>query len=94
MKSIDERIKNLPPALKKEVEKFVSTLLKKQGRKKFRRAGAPKKDGHFKKRINVQLSQAEHARIIGVLNRVSALSAETGPPVSNRDHDRYLYGAR
>lgn len=29
MKSIDERIKNLPPALKKEVEVFVNSLLKK-----------------------------------------------------------------
>ena len=34
MKSIDERIKNLPPALKKEVEEFVNSLLKKQGKKK------------------------------------------------------------
>ena len=33
MKSIDERIKNLPPALKKEVEKFVDVLLKKQRKK-------------------------------------------------------------
>jgi len=34
MKSIDERIKNLPPALKKEVEEFVNSLLKKRGKKK------------------------------------------------------------
>ena len=33
MKSIDERIKNLPPALKKEVEEFVDVLLKKQRKK-------------------------------------------------------------
>lgn len=33
MKSIDERIKNLPPALKKEVEEFVDSLLKKQRKK-------------------------------------------------------------
>ena len=33
MKSIDERIKNLPPALKKEVEKFVDVLLRKQRKK-------------------------------------------------------------
>ncbi len=39
-----------------------------------------------------ELSEAEHARILRVLNAVAALSAETGPPVSNRDHDRYLYG--
>ena len=34
MKSIDERMKNLPPALKKEVEEFVNSLLKKRGKKK------------------------------------------------------------
>lgn len=39
-----------------------------------------------------ELSEAEHARILRVLDAVAALSAETGPPVSNRDHDRYLYG--
>jgi hypothetical protein len=39
-----------------------------------------------------QLSEAEHTRILRVLDGVAALSAETGPPVSNRDHDRYLYG--
>ena len=33
MKSIDERIKNLPPALKKEVEEFVNNLLKKRRKK-------------------------------------------------------------
>lgn len=33
MKSIDERIKDLPPALKKEVEEFVAVLLKKQRKK-------------------------------------------------------------
>ena len=40
----------------------------------------------------VALTEAEHARILRVLDAVAALSAETGPPVSNRDHDRYLYG--
>ena len=39
-----------------------------------------------------ELSEAEHIRILGVLDAVAALSAETGPPVSNRDHDHYLYG--
>ena len=38
------------------------------------------------------LSEAEHTRILRVLDTVAALSAETGPPVSNRDHDHYLYG--
>jgi len=37
MKSIDERIKNLPPALKKEVEEFVNSLLKKRKKKNGKR---------------------------------------------------------
>ncbi len=37
MKSIDERIKNLPPALKKEVEEFVNSLLKKRKKKNDKR---------------------------------------------------------
>ena len=45
MKSIDERIKNFPPALRKEVEEFVNSLLrtrKKKNGKKLRQdwAGA------------------------------------------------------
>jgi len=39
-----------------------------------------------------ELSEAEHTRILHVLDAVAALSAATGPPVSNRDHDHYLYG--
>jgi hypothetical protein len=38
------------------------------------------------------LSEAEHTGILHVLDAVAALSADTGPAVSNRDHDRYLYG--
>jgi hypothetical protein len=39
----------------------------------------------------IQLSDAENARICAVLDSVAALSMETGPAVSNRDHDKYLY---
>jgi len=39
-----------------------------------------------------ELSDTEHTRILQVLDAVAALSAETGPPVSNREHDHYLYG--
>jgi hypothetical protein len=39
-----------------------------------------------------ELSEAEHTRILHVLDAVAAFSTKTGPPVSNRDHDRYLYG--
>jgi len=40
----------------------------------------------------VELSDAEHARILSVLNSVAALPLEKGLAVSNRDHDDYLYG--
>lgn len=39
-----------------------------------------------------ELSETEQTRILRILDAVVTLSAETGPPVSNRDHDRYLYG--
>jgi len=41
-----------------------------------------------------RLSEEEHARIVAALDAVTALSQETGPAVSNRDHDAYLYGER
>jgi len=40
------------------------------------------------------LSEEEHARIVAALDEAAALSQETGLPVSNRDHDAYLYGGR
>jgi hypothetical protein len=36
-------------------------------------------------------SEAEHARILGVLDSVAGLSLAEGLAVSNRGHDRYLY---
>ena len=39
-----------------------------------------------------QLSDEEHGRILSVLDAVADLSLKQGPAVSNRDHDRYLYG--
>ena len=41
-----------------------------------------------------ELAKEEHTRILRVLDAVAALSSEaqTGTPVSNRDHDHYLYG--
>jgi len=97
--SIDERVRNLPPALRKEVEEFVNGLLKKRRNKngkKLRRdsAGASGKGRELKTRIEVELSETEHAQILRRLDRVAALSLETGPSVSNRDHDRYLYGGQ
>lgn len=99
MKSIDERIKNLPPALRKEVEEFVNGLLKKRRNKngkKFRResAGATGRGRDLKTRIEAEISDTEHTRILRTLDDVAALSLETGPSVSNRDHDRALYGGQ
>ena len=99
MKSIDERIKNLPPALRKEVEEFVNGLLKKRrnknGKKLHREsASATGKDRDLKTRIEAEISEAEHARILRTLDSVAALSLETGPSVSNRDHYRALYGGQ
>jgi len=99
MKSIDERIKNLPPALKKEVEGFVNGLLKKRRNKNGKKlrqnwTGAPAKSRAPKTRIEAEVSDAEHARILRTLGAVAALSLEAGPSVSNRDHDRYLYGGQ
>jgi hypothetical protein len=39
-----------------------------------------------------ELSDAEHARVLNVLDSIAALSLEKGPAVSNRAHDDYLYG--
>ena len=41
-----------------------------------------------------RLTDNEHERIVAALDDVASLSAEHGPPVSNRDHDAYLYGGR
>ena len=99
MKSIDERIKNLPPTMRKEVEEFVNGLLKKRRNKngnKLRpgRAATPKKGRDLKTWIETEISEAAHARIVRTLDTVAALSLATGPSVSNRDHDRYLYGGQ
>ena len=99
MKNIDEQIKDLPPVLKKEVEEFVNSLLKKRRKKNGKKprpewAGAAAKGRDLKTRPEAEISEAEHARILSALEAVSALSLEKGPPVTNRDHDRYLYGGQ
>ena len=38
----------------------------------------------------LKLSDGEHAEILRALDAVAALSLESGPAVSNRDHDCYL----
>lgn len=39
-----------------------------------------------------KLSTEERRRIITTLDGVAELSLKVGPPVSNREHDKYLYG--
>ena len=39
-----------------------------------------------------RLSEEEHARVLAAMDAVAALSMKQGPPVSNRQHDHYLYG--
>ena len=41
--------------------------------------------------LDAELSEAEQSRIVDVLDEVTALSQETGPPENNRDHDLHLY---
>jgi hypothetical protein len=39
-----------------------------------------------------ELSGIEHTRILSVLDAVATLSERISQPVSNRNHDHYLYG--
>lgn len=41
----------------------------------------------------IEMSSTEHARLLSALDQVAVLSLEKGPAVSNRDHERYLYGS-
>ena len=41
---------------------------------------------------DLQLAERTHADMIAVLDEVAGMTREQGPPVSTRDHDRYLYG--
>jgi len=70
---------DLPPEDVEAVVTFVNSLFQ----KRTTAAVSPEAD----------LSEAEHARILWVLDSVAALSLAKGPAVSNRDHDRYLYGS-
>jgi hypothetical protein len=40
----------------------------------------------------LQLAEQDHVDIIAALDEVAAMTMEQGPRVSNRDHDKYLYG--
>jgi hypothetical protein len=46
----------------------------------------------LRQEIPQKLSPEEKKRIVTVLDGVAELSLKEGPPVSNREHDQYLYG--
>ena len=46
----------------------------------------------IRQEIPQKLSPEERMRILTILDRVAELSLKEGPPVSNREHDQYLYG--
>lgn len=37
-------------------------------------------------------AEYEHAQVVAALDRVAAMTLRQEPPVSNRDHDKHLYG--
>jgi hypothetical protein len=45
-------------------------------------------------KADAEISKVEHVQILSDLDAVAEMSAVTGPPVSNRDHDRSLYGGK
>ena len=77
-KSVLEKLRKLPLEKQKEVLDFVDSI--------------SQRHRSLKTEKEAEVSKAEHARIVRVLDSVAELSVETGPSVSNRDHDDYLYG--
>ena len=47
---------------------------------------------HQSQEIPQKLSPEERNRIVTLLDRVAEMSRIEGPPVSNREHNQYLYG--
>ena len=79
-KSVLEKLLKLPLEKQKQVLEFVDSI--------WRKHRGLKSEGES------EISKAKHARILRVLDGVTSLSVDTGPPVSNRDHDSYLHGGR
>ena len=75
---IRKALTDLPPEDVETVVALVKSLCQKRVAKPAAKEG--------------ELSEAEHARLLSVLDSVAALSVKHGPAVSNRDHDRDLYG--
>ena len=79
-KSVLEKLLKLPLEKQKQVLEFVDSIWRKHR--------------DLKSKGESEISKAEHARVLRVLDGVTSLSVDTGPPVSNRHHDSYLYGGR
>ena len=77
-KSVLEKLLTLPVEKQKEVLDFVDSIWRHHR--------------GLKTEKEAEISKSEHARTVRVLDWVAALSVETGPSASNRDHDSYLYG--
>lgn len=78
MKRIPEQeIRKVHSDFPPEDVKAVVTLVKSICQKRATEGEAP----------SAELSDAEHARILNVLDSVAALSVEKGRAVSNRDHE-------
>ena len=75
---IRKALSDLPPEDVEAVVTLVNSLCQK-------RTAAPVSS-------DAPLADTEHDRILSVLDAVAALSLEKGPAVSNRNHDRDLYG--
>jgi hypothetical protein len=71
--NITKALSDLPPEDVEAVVSLVNSLCQKRAAKPARK--------------EAELSEAEHARVLGVLDSVAALSLDHGPAVSNRDHD-------
>jgi hypothetical protein len=76
---IRQALSDLPPEDVETVVRLVKSLCQKRG---IARVSA-----------EAEISDVEHTRILAALDNVAALSMEKGPAVSNREHDRDLYGS-
>lgn len=82
IESLEQRLRtvlsDLPPEDVHAVAAFADFL------RQRRHARRPSRDW--------KLAKTEHADIVAALDEVVSMTMLDGPPVSNRNHDQYLYG--
>lgn len=76
---LKKALADLPPEDVQAIVAFARSLQRRRQEKKGKKA-------------EPELSETQYCQIVRVLDAVAALSLKEGPPVSNRDHDRDLYG--